>query len=105
MMQSQGVAISLFSGAGGLDLGAERAGFQVRAAVEHDRDAALTMEKNFPGLASPVIQADILQTSTRDLLRAAGLSGRERPGTAHWWSPLHAVFQERLLARVEAPRS
>lgn len=79
MTEAKGVAISLFSGAGGLDLGAERAGFHVRAAVEYDRDAALTMEKNFPDLASPVIQADILDTPTRDILRAAGLSSRERP--------------------------
>jgi DNA (cytosine-5)-methyltransferase 1 len=74
-----GVAISLFSGAGGLDLGVEQAGYTVRAAVERDRDAALTMEKNFAHLESPVIQADILDTPTRDLLRAAGLRGRARP--------------------------
>ncbi len=74
-----GVAISLFSGAGGLDLGVEMAGYQVRAAVERHRDAGLTMEKNFPGLASPVIRADILDVPTRDLMRAAGLRGRSRP--------------------------
>ena len=79
MSSDAGVAISLFSGAGGLDLGAEAAGFHVRAAVEYDRDAALTMEKNFRGLASPVIQASILDTTTRSILRAAGLKGRERP--------------------------
>ncbi|GAA3802382.1 DNA cytosine methyltransferase [Nocardioides panacisoli] len=79
MSSSQGIAISLFSGAGGLDLGAERAGYHVRAAVEYDRDAALTMEKNFSGLASPVIQGDILDIPTREILRAAGLKGRERP--------------------------
>ena len=55
-MGTQGIAISLFSGAGGLDLGAERAGYEVRAAVEWDRDAAATMEKNFGHLASPVLQ-------------------------------------------------
>lgn len=79
MAESHGVAISLFSGAGGLDLGAERAGYRVRAAVEFDRDAALTMEKNFGGLASPVIQADILETPTRRILDAAGLTGHDRP--------------------------
>jgi len=51
------VAISLFSGAGGLDLGAERAGYEVRAAVEWDGDAAATMEQNFDHLVSPVIPA------------------------------------------------
>ncbi len=79
MTESKGVAISLFSGAGGLDLGAELAGYHVRAAVEHDRDAALTMEKNFSGLFSPVIQDDILDVPTKKILLAAGLKGRERP--------------------------
>ena len=74
-----GVAISLFSGAGGLDLGVEAAGYEVRAAVEHDEDAAATMEKNFRGLNSEVIRSDILDVPTRDLLRAAGLRGRARP--------------------------
>ncbi len=73
------VAISLFSGAGGLDLGAEDAGVDVRAAVEWDRDSALTMEKNFPTLASPVIQQDIVETSTAEILRAAGLRKGRRP--------------------------
>jgi DNA (cytosine-5)-methyltransferase 1 len=78
-MSDQGVAISLFSGAGGLDLGAEQAGYRVVAAVERDRDAALTMEKNFSHLNSPVIQSDILDVRTKDLLRAAGLQGGARP--------------------------
>lgn len=78
-MSDRGVAISLFSGAGGLDLGAEAAGYRVAAALERDRDAALTMEKNFSHLVSPVIKADVLDVPTRDLLRAAGLKGRSRP--------------------------
>lgn len=78
-METHGVAISLFAGAGGLDLGASEAGFEVRAAVEHDRDAADTMEKNFSHLASPVICDDILSVPTREILRAAGLRGSERP--------------------------
>jgi len=72
------VAISLFSGAGGLDLGVEAAGFRVTAAVEHDTDAALTMEKNFYHLASPVIRRDILQVPTREILQRAGLSQGQR---------------------------
>jgi DNA (cytosine-5)-methyltransferase 1 len=76
---SGGIAISLFSGAGGLDLGVEQAGYHVAAAVEMNDDAADTMEKNFHGLASPVIRQSILDVPTRELLRAAGLRGRERP--------------------------
>jgi len=78
-MTRHGTAISLFSGAGGLDLGAEAAGFRVAAAVERDNDAADTMEKNFAGLAAPVIRADILEVRTRDILSAGGLRGTERP--------------------------
>jgi DNA (cytosine-5)-methyltransferase 1 len=78
-VDSRGIAISLFSGAGGLDLGAEQAGYQVRAAVEWDRDAAATMEKNFASLAAPVIQKDIMETPTEEILGAAGLGAGERP--------------------------
>jgi DNA (cytosine-5)-methyltransferase 1 len=85
-----GSVISLFSGAGGLDLGVERAGFRTLAAVEWDEDAADTMEKNapahFPELRE-VLRADLYPlatgseggVTTRDILRAAGLGRRERP--------------------------
>jgi DNA (cytosine-5)-methyltransferase 1 len=78
-MTSRGVAISLFSGAGGLDLGVEAAGYAVAAAVERDVDAADTMEKNFEHLRSPVIRRDILDVPTQEILRAAGLRGSQRP--------------------------
>lgn len=55
-------AVSLFSGAGGLDLGIEQAGYTTRVAVEWDHDAADTMEKNasehFPDLQA-VLRADL----------------------------------------------
>lgn len=87
---TSGSAISLFSGAGGLDLGVERAGFKTVAAVEWDEDAADSMEKNapvyFPELRE-VLRADLYPlaagsndgVSTRDILRAGGLGARERP--------------------------
>lgn len=84
-----GAAISLFSGAGGLDLGVEQAGFRTVAAVEWDEDAADSMEKNahhhFPELRE-VLRANLYPlaaggddgVTTRDILRAGGL-GRSRP--------------------------
>lgn len=84
-----GAAISLFSGAGGLDLGIERSGFRTVVAVEWDDDAADTMEKNahqhFPDLRD-VIRANLYPLAVgghdgitpKDILRAAGL-GRTRP--------------------------
>ena len=77
-MDMRGTAISLFSGAGGLDLGTEAAGYVVRAAVEWDRDAAETMEKNFGHLASPVIRRSILDVTTREITEAAGLRQGDR---------------------------
>ena len=40
--------VSLFSGAGGMDLGFNNAGFETILAVEFDRLIALTFKKNFP---------------------------------------------------------
>lgn len=79
MADERGVAISVFAGAGGLDLGVEAAGFRVAAACEVDPDAADTMEKNFSGLHSPVVRQDLLTVPTRELLHAAGLRPGERP--------------------------
>lgn len=68
-------AISLFSGAGGLDLGVERAGYRVLAALEYDPDAAATVRANFPH--TEVLERDIRSVETRDLLKAAGLHAGE----------------------------
>ena len=40
-------ALSLFSGAGGMDLGFERAGFQVKFANDVDKHACASYSKNF----------------------------------------------------------
>jgi DNA (cytosine-5)-methyltransferase 1 len=42
---------SLFTGVGGMDLGFERAGFDVRWQVENDRDCIAVLEQHWPGIA------------------------------------------------------
>lgn len=85
-----GAAISLFSGAGGLDLGIERAGFRTVAAVEWGEDAVDSMEKNAPTYLPElreVLRADLYPlaagrgdgVTTKDILRAGGLGRRDRP--------------------------
>jgi DNA (cytosine-5)-methyltransferase 1 len=62
--------ISLFSGALGLDLGLERAGFEIRVAVECNTAAAETIESNRPGLLIPKRLEDV---PTGQILKRAGL--------------------------------
>jgi DNA (cytosine-5)-methyltransferase 1 len=63
--------ISLFSGAMGLDLGLEQAGFQVRVAVECNKYAAETIRRNRPDV--PIIERRIEDVTTAEILEVAGL--------------------------------
>lgn len=74
-MQCRPPAISLFSGALGLDLGLEAAGFEVRVAVECDPVAVETIRRNRPNV--PVIQKRIEEVSTAEILAAARLERGE----------------------------
>ena len=63
--------IDLYSGAGGLSLGASRAGFNVIAAVDVDRHANMTHKINFPYTAH--IEKDALQLSVEEIEKATGI--------------------------------
>lgn len=55
--------ISLFSGAGGLDLGFEKAGFEIAMANEYDKTIWATYEKNHK---APLIKGDIRNVKETD---------------------------------------
>ena len=61
--------ISLYSGAGGLDLGFEQAGFKIKLAIEIDKSCCKTLKKNFKNLR--VLNADINNISYKEILKEA----------------------------------
>lgn len=67
-------ALSLYTGAGGLDLGFEAAGFDTRAAVEIDQDCVATLRAN---RSWPVIDRSIHEIPSSELLRTARLEPGE----------------------------
>jgi DNA (cytosine-5)-methyltransferase 1 len=68
------VAYSLFSGAGGMRLGLEQAGFKVVVSSDISKHAEETHHKNWPN--SPFLRKDIRQITARELLK---LSNGKRP--------------------------
>lgn len=69
-MKSKKVALSFFSGALGLDLGIERAGFDIRVACEFDKFCRETIALNRPNL--PILE-DINRITPAMVLKTAGL--------------------------------
>lgn len=70
--------IDLFSGVGGLSLGAARAGFRVAASVELDKIASKSHIDNFPGTKH--LETDVGKLSGETLLETAGLRVGELGG-------------------------
>ena len=67
--------ISLFSGAGGMDIGFHAAGFATAVCVEHDPSCCATLRRNMPGV--PVIEGDVCKITTKDILNTAELKPLE----------------------------
>jgi DNA (cytosine-5)-methyltransferase 1 len=72
MIDNKLIYVSLFSGAGGLDIGMERAGFHTVSVVELDADAAKTIALNRPYLAESAVPRDIRSVSAQTLLEEGG---------------------------------
>lgn len=72
------VIIDVFSGVGGLSLGATQAGFTVAGAVELDERAASAHKRNFPGSAHIIEDARNLGGS--EIVEACGLSRADVDG-------------------------
>ncbi len=64
--------ISLFSGAGGLDIGAELAGAKIKIAVENDKDAAKTLRMNDQEGRIDVWEDDITNVGFKKLRKSTG---------------------------------
>jgi len=64
---------SLFSGAGGLDLGFHNAGFQIEWANEFDKTITPTLKKNFPN--TTVIDQDIAEIQSNQIPTVVGVIG------------------------------
>lgn len=65
--------VSLFTGAGGLDLGFEKAGFKVIWANEFDRSIWETFEKNFPN--SLLDKRSVIDVPSSDIPNSVGIIG------------------------------
>lgn len=74
--RSRRAVLSLYSGAGGLDLGLEAAGFKIALCVESDEDCRRTLASNRPAwrLSDP---GDIYTLTPQQAMRQAGLQPGE----------------------------
>jgi DNA (cytosine-5)-methyltransferase 1 len=72
LSKSSLISISLFSGAGGLEIGLEQAGFYPVSMVENDPDAVQTIKLNWPHLSESAIPRNIQQVNAQTLLEEGG---------------------------------
>lgn len=80
--------IDIFSGAGGLSLGAEMAGVKISTGIEINPHAAKTFQRNHKG--AKVLQGDIQN------IDAKALYGEKKPVFVKWEAPHARVFQCRI---------
>ena len=60
-------AISLFSGAGGLDLGCKLNNIEIKIAIDNDNDSIETLKLNSEFSKTKIIKQDIKKSKPKDL--------------------------------------
>jgi DNA (cytosine-5)-methyltransferase 1 len=96
------IAVSLFSGCGGLDVGLENAGFRVGVAMDAEGICRATFAANFP--ETPFIHKRIGETTTAELTEAAKLSP-STPVSLLAGGPPCPAFSKSRFYRKEKPRA
>jgi DNA (cytosine-5)-methyltransferase 1 len=102
--QSHPRIISLFSGAGGLDLGFQEAGYEVFFAIDIDKEAVETHKKAFPETCCE--QADLVKLGAGGLLEKVGklMQPGERIGVIGG-PPCQGFSRSNSNSRADDPRN
>lgn len=79
MQHVRRTALSLFSGAGGMDVGILEAGFEVLATIEKDENCCETLRTNIKreGRSTVVIEGDVREVDPNELMDTLGLASGE----------------------------
>jgi DNA (cytosine-5)-methyltransferase 1 len=96
------IAISFFSGAGGLDTGIHNAGFDIKLTVEIEDTYCETLKLNYPKLN--VIQGDIMQYNREKIYKDANLDIEQEIDLIFGGSPCQSFSTAGKRQAFEDPR-
>jgi DNA (cytosine-5)-methyltransferase 1 len=96
------VAVSFFSGAGGLDMGIKQAGFDVKLTVEIEGKYCDTLKSNHPNLN--VVKGDIMDYSKDKIYHESGLDPEQEIDLMFGGSPCQSFSTAGKRQAFEDPR-